>query len=434
MYRELSAPVSVQIELTSSCQLECVHCYNHWRTQSGICSTRLSQQQVVEVVKELLSHSVFQVVFTGGEPLLNKLALFAGLEYIRTNAPDVSVGINSNLCALTPADAEHLYRLGIKSVLTSFPCGDAEINDAITQRRGSHEDILNGIKVAQKAGISVACSMVASRISFEHIVSTARFLKQRGVTEFYATKCTPPCNCKEPETLMLTPAEMLRTMDDLVLLEKEGLTVGILECYPLCGYVSHDRYRFAAPRRCSAGITTCTIGSNGDVRPCSHSDVSTGNIFRDGIIKSWKQMASWRDGSLLPTECKECELFPACSGGCRIDAWVHSGSLSCMDPYANRENISSVELMPEAPSLPSDLKVSVPVLLSRAEGEAVLCSIPSRMNSPALVTADTFDLLQELQGKEFTIRELSDIMCLPTEEGAVICQAFLTDGLLQRVV
>ena len=34
-YRELSAPISIQFEITGACNNNCVHCYNHWRIDNN---------------------------------------------------------------------------------------------------------------------------------------------------------------------------------------------------------------------------------------------------------------------------------------------------------------------------------------------------------------------------------------------------------------
>lgn len=433
MYRELSAPVSVQVELVSACQFKCVHCYNHWRGRAGA-GHRLTETQAISIVDELLKNRVFEIVFTGGEPLLNKPALFAALERLREKRAEVSIGLNSNLSGLTPADASRLFDLGIKGVLTSFASGDEAVNDQIMRKRGAWERILSGIKVAQAAGIKVACSMVVSRFNRKDLVATGRFLQRYGINQFYATKCSPPANCPSPKELMISREGVIDTLEGLLSLQGEGLLVGILECYPLCGYRSQPRYPFAVPHRCSAGITTCTIGSDGQVRPCSHSDETYGDIFHERLRAIWKKMSEWRDGSRLPSVCKECDLFSVCSGGCRVDAKTCFGSISALDPYADPSAIGAVELADESPeelSLSSMLEVAD--FVSRKEGRAVLCASRTKMNGPALVTKDTLELLIELKGRLFTVSEFLSILQESQEEGMAICRGFLADGLFRLV-
>ena len=84
-----------------------------------------------------------------------------------------------------------------------------------------------------------------------------------------------------------------------------------------------------------------TVASDGEVRPCSHLDVSYGNLFKEELKEIWTRMNSWRDGVYLPTVCRSCKLLPACGGGCRMEAKMHNGSLSTMDPYCSPENVES---------------------------------------------------------------------------------------------
>jgi len=53
MYRTLSAPLSVQVEITTQCQDGCIRCYNFWRGK-GFKEATLSKKQLLEVMEELV--------------------------------------------------------------------------------------------------------------------------------------------------------------------------------------------------------------------------------------------------------------------------------------------------------------------------------------------------------------------------------------------
>jgi radical SAM protein with 4Fe4S-binding SPASM domain len=121
--------------------------------------------------------------------------------------------------------------------------------------------------------------------------------------------------------------------------QETGVSVGVLESYPYCGVKQLLRYQQFLNRRCSAGITTITIGSDGLVRPCSHLDIQYGNFFKEDLNKIWSQMKEWRDGSMIPLECKNCKLLYFCGGGCRMEAKMRRGALNAMDPYSSLNDV-----------------------------------------------------------------------------------------------
>ena len=94
------------------------------------------------------------------------------------------------------------------------------------------------------------------------------------------------------------------------------------------------RFRKFAQWSCAAGVTTCTIGADGGIRPCSFADESYGNIFSESLSQVWFRMGDWRDGSRLPEKCvSECQYFPLCGAGCRMEA-KFAGDRKGMDPLA----------------------------------------------------------------------------------------------------
>jgi radical SAM protein with 4Fe4S-binding SPASM domain len=228
---------------------------------------------------------------------------------------------------------------------------------------------------------------------------------------------------------------LIETLDALNALSSDfGMKVGILECYPLCSYLDQAKYPFASERKCSAGVTTCSVGSNGDVRACSHDGKIYGNIHSDGLTKSWDNMSEWRSGDLLPVVCKSCPVFSFCSGGCRVDAEYVNGRKCKLDPYVQPENIKRV--ITESKSFESvadlrgkDLMVSDD-LRFRHEQFCVLCATEKRVVSPMPLTSDTYELLMNFEGSSFTIEDVSCYTDLDSSVADDLCRALVLEGII----
>lgn len=168
MYKTLSAPLSVQIELTGTCPNKCSHCYNFWRDSDRADSRgALKLEQIESIFIKLASAKIFDVVITGGEPLLNKKGLLACLRL--ANRYGLGTSLNSSLAPLTMDYLEELRRFGLKSVLTSILGPNAAIHDAITGNNGSFEKTTRNALMVQETGIKLTANMVVSKRNLSFI-------------------------------------------------------------------------------------------------------------------------------------------------------------------------------------------------------------------------------------------------------------------------
>lgn len=434
MYRKLSAPVSCQIEITTGCDNNCIHCYNYWRHEQEIQGSNMSKATLKKVTADIIESKVFHVTFTGGEPFMRKEILFEGIE-ILMNA-GIVCDVNTNLTLITSESARRLVSLGVGGVLTSVAAPEALLHDHIMQKKGAFNATLKGIRVCQDAGLVVAASMVVTKLNVKEVYSTGVFLHSIGVNQFYATKASPPLNSQNFVQYMLSDGELILLLEQLRRLREEmHLRVGALECYPLCSYVNQEAYSFMADRRCSAGITTCSVGTDGSVRACSHDDISYGNVVTDGLVYAWNSMSEWRDGTFLPEGCKKCSSFASCSGGCRVDAMYVSGCKNDIDPYTKYENV--VKIVKQKPRNISDFADKGAIfqvskeLRYRDEGFCVLCAGQRNIASPVTLSRGSYELLQALSKTQspFGLDEVVRYTKLPPQNANELCNAFLNDGI-----
>lgn len=434
MYKTLSAPITVQVELTSVCSSNCIHCYNHWRHQDDGCLGHMSDDILQRTLEELVRNEVFQVTFTGGEPMLRKKQLYRGIETL-TRA-GISCSVNSNLRHIDSSDVKNLLSRGVGGILTSLHSYDCATHDYMSQSQGAFDDTMRGIRIAMENGLKVAVSMVVTKVNCNHVVPTGLFLKDIGVTQFYATKASPPVNSINFQRFMVSQDELMCVLEDIkALKEIHGMQCGILECYPMCLYKSASRFPFVAERRCSAGTTTCTIGSDGGIRPCSHSDKVYGSIMTNGLRLSWNAMVECRDGSQLSKTCKNCPSFARCSGGCRVDAAYCNGKIDTLDPYADARAITDIE--PPKTSLPQvapNERFSVYNRIKfRSEEHGALAAALEDQGSPVMITHDTRELVDSVRGRTFSSSELADIAGIDVTQAGELCGLLLNDRVIVRV-
>lgn len=358
IYKTLSAPLDVQVEVTTLCNEACVHCYNFWRGEqfkkevANFPQKTLQKDQLSHIIAGLIQDQVFSVTFTGGEPLLYRSTVIEGIKLAQEGRLDCS--LNSNLTTMTPTTADRLREVGLGSILTSLHSFDELTHDAITQRKGSFKRTARGIRVCQEAGLSVAANMVVTRMNQDQVFETGAFVKELGIKSFSATKATPCLGGTNFSEIGINREAFKQMLEDLLRLENvEGMDVDVAISYPLCALGDVNRFKKFAQRSCVAGISTCTIGADGGIRPCSFADESYGNIFSEPFSQAWLRMGDWRDGSRLPEKCvSECNYFSLCGAGCRMEA-KFAGDRKGMDPLATDSldvRCSSVTEFDHAPS------------------------------------------------------------------------------------
>ena len=70
-YLKIKAPLATQFELTSGCNQRCIFCYNVWK---NLCSEQnsitLSKENQLKVIDKIIENEIFDIIFSGGEPLL----------------------------------------------------------------------------------------------------------------------------------------------------------------------------------------------------------------------------------------------------------------------------------------------------------------------------------------------------------------------------
>ena len=332
----ISAPIDIQWELTPWCTYNCVQCYNYWRRGAPPLRCLNDSQLAIhsKTISEVLANKVFHITLTGGEPLGVLHQMYGDLLVLKNAG--VGMNMNTNLALLNEELVQMLKELGIRSLLTSLMSSDQQLNDTLAQQPGAFKRTVAGIRLAVSSGFHVSVNMAVMQQNFNTIYSTGELAHSLGATGFCATKATKPSNCPDFTGYQLNIDQVRAMFQTLLSIKKAfGINVASLEHYPACIFEDSESRTAFGTRNCTAARTSCTIGFDGGVRPCSHAPMSYGNVT-EGLSKAWEAMSDWRDDSIIPSVCLKdcCEAPMHCGGGCRIEALNAAGSISKVDPYS----------------------------------------------------------------------------------------------------
>ena len=354
---------------------------------------------------EIVDNRVFNVTATGGEPLAVLKQAYPYLK--RLTDGGVGLSFNTNLTMFTKEKPQLLKDLGVRSVLTSLMSEDPELNDELANRPNTHHDVTRGIRLALDEGFGVLVNMVVTKKNLHDIYATAEYVKSLGVKSFSATKASTPINSQDFGAYALSPDEVRLIIQELVLIgDNLGLTTDSLEFYSMCAFYTQEARDFTASRTCTAGKTACTIGFDGQVRPCSHAVQTYGSVIKSGGLKqAWSNMRPWRTDEYIPTGCSECSLRNLCRGGCRSEAFVINGSLDAPDPYCDYDNVPLRKTL--SPKMEIDFSTEYRfkqgMKLREEDFGGILFVAPAKW---AGVTRDLYHFCQENLNKKFTLDAL----------------------------
>jgi len=343
--KRLKSPINVQIEVTSKCTSECMHCYNFWRKEE-CASVRgnfgaLSKDDAKTIMQKLGEAEIFQVTVTGGEPLMSYPTTLSCIELARSM--NMGIGLNSNMVLLTKKRAVELKQAGLNHILTSILGPNAEVHDRITQLPNSFKKLTVAVKVAHDAGLRVSANMVVSQLNFDQVRATAEVVAELGIKSFMATKAGCPGNCSDFSQIAPSHEQLVAFFNDLCWAhENLGLRVDTLEPVPFCGLYGVKLPNFFTHRKCTAGVTAMTVSYDGSVRPCSHLDESYGNLLAEDLDAVWARMDPWSQMFQVPPECSMCKMLSRCGAGCRMEAKMRTGKIDGLDPFTRLERVEEM--------------------------------------------------------------------------------------------
>ncbi len=330
-YWNISAPITVHVEITNACNEKCRHCYNFSRTKK-IPTQTITKRDLENTIAELIKNKVMHVIVTGGEPML---ALDRAVFLIEKSLDaNMSVSLNSNMLAGTSENLKILYNAGIDHILTTLHSHKKEIHDYITCTSGSFDSTVKNIKAASKQGIRITINTILNQLNKDDFYEIGKFVHQIGVSKFLGNRTTPcSSNVQSLEKdFRLEQEETIKMFDTLLQLKKDfGLQVGTCRTVPQCLFGDLDKYKDFIARGCSGGKRYVLLNINGDGHACTSDDTVYGNIHNIGLNRIWENMKAWRTMEYIPKECQVCHLFNICDAGCRMIALHHTGKMNGFD-------------------------------------------------------------------------------------------------------
>ena len=317
----------IALEITSRCNLQCIHCY----MDAGFEPIReLRLEVLIDIIRSVKRAGGVSVAIGGGEPLLRDDCydvIDAAL------SEDLLVAIGTNGTLLERTHVERLSRRPVK-IQVSLDGATAGVHDAM-RGQGSFDATVRGIDRLIEAGkggdVCLACTVVKHNV--REVPAIIDFALKRGIPVIQfpplaaAGRARPRYN-----DLNLHHDELLGFWGYVYkrALELKGKMDLLADCFSL----SIDRA--GTPYRCAIG-TQFRVDPAGDVYPCQcfhgGDEFCLGNvsvtpleaIVHGNRIRQIIEMCDDRPARI--EQCRQCRWVNFCGSGCMGSAYEETGTV-----------------------------------------------------------------------------------------------------------
>jgi radical SAM protein with 4Fe4S-binding SPASM domain len=333
----LGAPLSVNLEVTTACNLSCSFCFNAApeyeemvqvstdKHQDGarkkiliqqgkqISLQQLRKERIFQVLDKLSSAGVFEIRLFGGE-----FTVFKPWKEVIQYALEKGFFISfvSNGYLLDTDDVDLLVRCGVRDCTISIH-GPEDVHDKVTRKPGSFQRAMNAVGLLRKRGVLVSIAYTPNKENLQCVYDFVHLMKSKyGVEHFSISRLFSD---KRYEHLELTDYHYLLSEIDRCHLSL-GVTISLADSFPRCQvpmkYWSYLSY-------CSQGVGFAQVDFNGNLKHCSATSKPLGNLLEVSMKELWEEkLEGMRNLDHLPKSCKICPIF--CGGGCTVSRGVEN--------------------------------------------------------------------------------------------------------------
>ena len=359
---ERRVPLSGTLELTSRCNLKCVHCYlgpqeEQWKKRSE----EMSTEKVLGIIDEIVAAGTMYLLITGGDPMVHrdfkKVYRYAREKGLLVTVFCDGILVNDQIIELFKDLPPFVVEISIYGATQ-------ETYEAVTRVKGSYPKALRGIERLLENGIKVSLKTVLMTVNQHELPGMRAIADSYGVA-FRMDNAIFPClpnSSKDPLQYRVSPKEAVRAeMADpkradewLRYVEKRKETP-----------VGEMTYR------CGAGVNSFHVDPFGYASPCLMTTQYRHSLHEKSFSSLWeKELVQLR--SHRPREsygCNSCEMQVACSG-CPGFNYQETGHEDVKSEYVcetTKERWQTIQLLARTKALVSG---KVPAPFSPAERAA----------------------------------------------------------------
>jgi pyrroloquinoline quinone biosynthesis protein E len=330
---KLGPPLWLLAEITYSCPLHCVFCYNPVDfAQHG---QELTTQQWIQVLRDARAAGSVQCGFSGGEPLVRD-----DLEELVAEAH--KLGFYTNLLTsgigFTPERAKALKLAGLDHVQLSFQDSTRELNDFLSHTK-TFALKKKAAELIQSNGWPMVLNCVIHRLNIDYIDKIIELAIDLGAEYLELANSQYYSWAQLNRDGLMPSREQLIRAERITneYREKLGDKLRIF-------FVVPDYYE-TRPKKCMNGWGNIflTITPDGTALPCHTAKMikhlEFPNVKDSSVKEIWyesKAFNFYRGDDWMQEPCRSCPEKTKDLGGCRCQALMLTGDAANADPVCDK--------------------------------------------------------------------------------------------------
>ncbi len=300
-------PISGILELTSRCNLKCVHCYlGPQEEQRKKRDLEMTTEQAKDVIDQISASGCLYLVITGGDPMVRKD--FAQV-YRHAREKGLIVTVFCDGVLVTDKIVRLFQEIPPYNVDVSVYGATPATYEQVTRIPGSFPRFLSGIDRLAEGGIPFSLKTVLMSINKHELAAMRRAAAKLGVKFRVDTAIFPclPTHDHEPLDLRVEPEEAV----ELELSDPDQLRQWVEYADRRQDQPTSDKLY-----TCGAGVTNFFVDPQGYASPCLMTTNYRYPLAERGFDSLWEnelvQLRTKKPGA--DYTCNSCEMKLACTG------------------------------------------------------------------------------------------------------------------------
>jgi len=303
------APLSVSIEVTRRCPLECLHCYNNLAMADQEARSReLSKHEHFRLLDDLADLGCLWLLYTGGE-------IFARADFLEiytyAKQKGFLITLFTNGTLITERVADYLLQWPPFAIEITLYGRTKETYEALTGIEGSYERCLRGVALLRERGLPLKLKTVPTTINKHEVVAMKDFVEQELHLEFkFDSLLNPRIDCSQsPLAVRLSPEEVV-VLDlhwpKLAAEHRETAQANLEQCS-----VRESDTLYS----CGGGVNSFALDPYGHMSICVLSHQDTYDIRSGTVEEGWEQFllkVRTRERKRI-SKCAKCRIRSLCS-------------------------------------------------------------------------------------------------------------------------